>query len=601
MIEVQTIQYTKGDLQMGFSGIVELPHFFFVFETFAEQFTNERGNKYLEKIIDEMQRVSIDSLSQFEQFITDCIKKEDLPLDFSMSVGYLKDGILYIKTTNDGTIFARRKGKWVKLLDKDMAASGYGEPEDLYLFTTSYFSLWIEGIPGVQKLIGNHEITEIEEKLDSKEIPSNQKYIGLFLRLTKKKDLVANVVEPTQVIEDLPVKLPKAQIKFPFLELIHNTVYTLKEKFSYMNSNPLYSKKKKLTFFMVLIVLIILIWSVGFGYQRRHESQQQAFIDKSREEINQKLKHADNIAITDLPQALILISDAKNSLELLKGKLNKQTQIIDVLALNISSEESKLLKKEQKNAQEYYDLSLENKSAQGEKLFLDSDILGILDSKNNSIYELSLVKKSFKKHEFIDIKDASLISLYQNQFYFYAQGKGIYKIDENDKIKKIIANDSEWGRIVSMWVYLGNIYILDSGKQQIYKYLVAEGGYSEKKSYLTAGPDIRLGQANSLSIDSSIYTGLDSLILKFSSGEQDSFKSSIPESSIQITKIFTSKDLVNIFAWDKNNGGIYILDKSGEYVQQITSSVLKEAKDFVVLDKTIYILRGNKIYSISID
>ena len=101
-----------------------------------------------------------------------------------------------------------------------------------------------------------------------------------------------------------------------------------------------------------------------------------------------------------------------------------------------------------------------------------------------------------------------------------------------------------------------------------------------------------------MAIDASLYLGGGNSIIKFTSGLRDGFKLSLPQANFNFTKVFTTKDLTEVYAWDKSQGIVYIMDKDGEFVSQISSDILSKGTDIVVYNKSIFILLGNKIYKI---
>ncbi|EKE15473.1 MAG: hypothetical protein ACD_12C00005G0001, partial [uncultured bacterium] len=117
-------------------------------------------------------------------------------------------------------------------------------------------------------------------------------------------------------------------------------------------------------------------------------------------------------------------------------------------------------------------------------------------------------------------------------------------------------------------------------------------------SYFAPGQAIDLSAVNSLSIDGSVYLAGDAVMFKYTSGLRDGFKVNLPDGNINTTKIFTSKDLEKIYAWDKNKGTIYIMGKNGDYQEQVNSKILSTASDFVVYNNSIFVLQGSKIYKI---
>jgi hypothetical protein len=359
-------------------------------------------------------------------------------------------------------------------------------------------------------------------------------------------------------------------------------------------------KKKTFTLVAVFLILIILIWSVGLGYQRRKEVAAQKKIELVRQQILQKLDQAQEAAFLNISKSESLIGEAKDKVKGLRKEVGEKRLKISGLEKLIKEAENKIIKREEKSYEEFFDLTLDNKQAKGNKLYLDVDLMAIVDRGQGVIYTLSLSKKSLDKKSFNETKLAQLVASYRDELLFYHPDEGIYKINLEGKLKKAMEKDKDWGRIVDFWIYNGNIYLLDEERDEIYKYLVAEGGYSAKTSYFK-GAAFGLKNANSLAIDSAVYVGFADHIFKFTAGVQDEFKTSFPAPSVNLTKVFTTKDLEKVYAWDKTKGSIYILGKNGTYEREINSSILSKAEDFAVYENAAYVLVGAKIYKIGLE
>ena len=358
-----------------------------------------------------------------------------------------------------------------------------------------------------------------------------------------------------------------------------------------------FGRQKTLTFITVFILGLILFWSVGLGYMRRSSENNQKKINMTRDLIKQKLDQAQEVSFLNMTSALNLLSDSKIEVAKLKKEVGaKNDQIIEIEKL-INDTENKILKKEEKGYQEFFDLTVDNKNAIGGKLYLFNDILLILDKSNGELFNFSLNNKSLKKDQSSDIKKSSLIALFEDKKYFFVEGAGVYQIVDN-KVKKVIENDKDWGKIADLTVFNGNVYLLDQGKGEIWKYVSVESGFGTKSSYFGSGQTVDLSQINSLTIDGSVYLAGDSVMFKFTSGLQDGFETNLPDSSASINKIFTSKDLEKLYGWDKSKGIIYIMGKNGDYQEQVNSKILSTGSDFIVYKDIIYVLQGSKIYKI---
>jgi hypothetical protein len=338
---------------------------------------------------------------------------------------------------------------------------------------------------------------------------------------------------------------------------------------------------------------------VILGYQRRKNAYYDKRITEAKKIITEKLVSAEDIAFLNLEKATSLIKESETEVDNLKKELgeNKKKEVAD-LEGKIKEAKNKIIKKEEVAYQEFYDLSLEDKNVSGVKISLYDDKAFILDKKNGVIYRLFLPKKSFEKNQLSELKKTDLIAAYQDKVYFYIKNFGVYQIDENGKLKKVIEQDKDWGEIVDLSLYNGNLYLLDRGKDEVWKYLNTGDGFGGKNSYFQKGEAIDLASISSLSIDGALYLAGDKMIFKYLSGVREKFKLNLPDKEFSFDKVFTNNNLEKIYLWDKGKGVIYVLGKNGEYVEQISSSILSKGDDFVVYDNKILVLFGSKIYQI---
>ena len=565
--------YLGHEKSDGFSGFVDENNLFLTVEI-ETGITPQKGRELTAFIREKINSVKIENLQQFDFFISNIIKEKNLPSGFSLSIGYLKGNIFYLKTVNDGRIYIRRNNKLVLLIERNATASGYIEEEDVYIFTFVRFMKLLGEEEGLNKKFNDRPISEIIEEITPELLVlDDQGTAALFLKLKK-------IEEEVKPVND-------------FFEKPGGKLLAFNLKDYYLR----FGRQKTLTFITVFILGLILFWSVGLGYMRRSSENNQKKINMTRDLIKQKLDQAQEVSFLNMTSALNLLSDSKIEVAKLKKEVGaKNDQIIEIEKL-INDTENKILKKEEKGYQEFFDLTVDNKNAIGGKLYLFNDILLILDKSNGELFNFSLNNKSLKKDQSSDIKKSSLIALFEDKKYFFVEGAGVYQIVDN-KVKKVIENDKDWGKIADLTVFNGNVYLLDQGKGEIWKYVSVESGFGTKSSYFGSGQTVDLSQINSLTIDGSVYLAGDSVMFKFTSGLQDGFETNLPDSSASINKIFTSKDLEKLYGWDKSKGIIYIMGKNGDYQEQVNSKILSTGSDFIVYKDIIYVLQGSKIYKI---
>jgi len=587
-LQLQFSEFVSKETTGIFIGKSTNDKYFFIL--ILDGYTTENGKKIIDNFNLELDQRQITKLTDLDAVITDLIKTNNLPLGFTLVCGYIQNGLLWLKTNGDGVVILRRGKTCDELISGDNSASGYLESHDRLIITNK---LLLDKITLIEiKRLAVEKNTGIllsELKLNDEKNPIKGT-IALIIDIEKKVNKIITTTE-----------LEKPQFEESQLPPItNNSQVSISQKISSL-LQLIKTPRKTITLVILAVLILVLFWSVGLGVKRRAEENNKKTIVSVEKSVNNKLTAAEDAAFLDLPKAQRLLDEAKKETEtLLKLPKNYQDSITTIQN-KIKSTEEKIMKKEEKSTEEFYDLKLEDESAQAEKMVLDKETALLYDQKNNKVYRLSLTKKKIEKFSTESVSSISQIFLYDENMFLFSPTSGVYKSSNEDSFKKVIEKDKDWGSIKGLSVYNGNIYLLDSEKDEIYKYLVAEGGYSDKNSYFGTGEATDLKDALNLMIDSAVYIGFPDFIVKYKSGVREEFKTSYPDSNVKLEKIYTDINLQKIYGWDKKNGVIYVLGKNGTYERQIGAPILKTATDFVVFQNDAYILKGNLIYKMNVE
>ena len=106
-----------------------------------------------------------------------------------------------------------------------------------------------------------------------------------------------------------------------------------------------------------------------------------------------------------------------NANSYLKPSLFVRENIYILKTFNETQKEG--LKKEEKKYTEFFDLTVDDKNAKGNKLYLNDDRLLVSDKTRGVLYEFSLDKKSLDKNQSNEIKKSTLVALSEEKKYFY--------------------------------------------------------------------------------------------------------------------------------------------------------------------------------------
>lgn len=549
-------------------------------------YSEAQGNTLLEHISQTVIAAHPSNLKEFDETLNSLIQGADLPIEFSLSAGYFTSQVLYLKTVGTGEIFIKRGAHFERIIQGDTTASGHIQEHDIFIFSTSLFMEGTRGIETLKNLLHHkRQPTVIVESLKEVEGEKEETGIVLFVSFVKPlEEVSATIEEPVFEVQKPPQVIKQTSPPPAFI-----TDLAL-----YFRDN----RKRRILLIGVIIIFVILLLNTGNMFGKKQQEVSKKGVESVKQKIEAELKTID--VSGDMERSLGIISQARQSLGELK-KTDKKIKQADVKQLEdlIADYESKVVRREDKETSEFYDLALEEKDSKADKMYLSDGKVALLN-REGKIYLLSLDSKSVEKKVYGEIANAGSVSIFDKGIFFYKQGAGIYKIVDKEKPVRIIEDDPAWGNIIDLNVYNGNIYLLDSEKDEVYKYLVAEKGYSEKNSYMKPGSTLQLTKANSLAIDASLYIGFDTFIAKYISGVKDSFTIRYPENDISLVKIYTNRDLENIYGLDKSKGTLYIFGKDGQYIKQIRSPDLKRSDDFVVYKNSAYLLNQTKILKIDL-
>ena len=319
-------------------------------------------------------------------------------------------------------------------------------------------------------------------------------------------------------------------------------------------------------------------------------------------QIDSKLLDAEEAIEFDPVEAKSLLTEAQNIFEPVKKNAEKNNisdkTEIKTIQDKINTLFTQIDQLENKKPDEFYDVTLLNRNTAISRFVTsDADSIGLLDAKHKHVYQVTIEKKSIKTYSFSKLLDAKA-GVIDNDRLFFLTTAGVYAGIEKTE-KKVVSNDG-WGEVIDVALFNGNIYVLDRGKDELYKYLVVdENTFSKKTSYFKSGQSVDLSDAVGFAVDGSIYIVTESgKVLKYTSGLQQPLSLKLPR-PITATKILTNENTDNLFIFDKQKGSVFVFSKEGEFKKEITSKFLKKALDVTLIaGDTLVFAVDSKLYSI---
>lgn len=487
--------------------------------------------------------------------------------------------ILYIQSLGNQSAFVVREKKAAELFSGAQSGqliSGYIQPNDRFILLnqTAAESFDQEGILSLS-------LDNFEDEVDSLAVtnPSSPPLAGILIDFSS--DIPQEETLTGEVSSPMGTKI--AQIRQRLLDIL--------------------PKSSKARLYLVAAVLLVGLILVTLILNRHGASQEQArfqgYFTNAENEFNQakSLKDSDaevarqalNKSNQDLTQALKIKPQDSSALD-----LKKQIDLSSPEILKISTISNWPL---------YLDLALLKDGFHADRLSLSAGKILLLDSKQKTLIMVDLAQKTNQVLGGADQLGQAEFASLNGEYGFVYSDRGVVKIDTQAvKSSVAIKPDSDWGRIADILGFGGNVYLLDSIKNQVWKYLPTASAYSDKISYLRDKADF--SSAKRMMIDSSVWilkSGGE--IDKYTQGVADNFNIGGLDKPIKDTSsFFVSSDTDNVYLVDAPNSRVLILKKDGAYVSQIIGDKFSDASDLMIDEKgkKLYLLEQNKIYQIDL-
>ena len=380
--------------------------------------------------------------------------------------------------------------------------------------------------------------------------------------------------------------------------------------------------RKGIAIFIVVVAALALA-GLFFNAQSKKDSEILANFEGRLKVASEEYSKAQSLKDSDSPAALNSLTSAKSTVD---DALKIKPQDGRALDLKRQIEEGSgdVMKIYQMgDFPLWLDLDLIKKGLVAKRMSLSLGNLLILDETTAALVEVGITNKSQQILAGQEkLGEAKLASLNGEIAWVYSEDKGMVKIDTKSKEAKVsIKKDDDWGRIVEIFGFASNVYLLDSGNPsarstnaqvraeqgrstagsgQIWKYVPVVLGYADKQAYFKEGVKANLSDVKRMQIDSSVWVlrgGGE--ILKFTQGSPDFFSLSGLDKPVRDPKSFYVSDTTDdLYLLDSGNNRLLVMDKKGVYKAQYQSDKFGSLSDLVVDEKRkkAYLLDGSKIY-----
>lgn len=520
----------------------------------------------------EVEGKTVDNLQLvFDQVLSNLAKQTD---SLSLILALWQKNVLYLLSKGDHQAFLSRANQLINLISPgadQQLISGYLEPHDRLVL----ISQRKEGEEFVHKLL-----TVAPEDLEDE--------IELSLSQSDKLEPIATII-----VEEVTEEVVGERV------LKTRDLKTIGARAQNLLRGLFQNRQARLIF--VGAVMVSLAALIGYLFINQSQSQTNQRFLGSLTAAREKYAQAQNLKDSD-PQA------AKQAWDEAQQHVNQALNLKpnDGGAKNLKEEidqsKNTILKViELSTLSPFLSLDLIKKDFSAKKMSYSLGKVLLLDENQKTLVAVDLNKKTNQiLAGSTQLGRAQLASLNGDLAFVYSEDRGVLRVDlQTQKTTTIVKPDPEWGKISGLYAFSSNVYLMDSLKNQIWKYVPVKSGYSDKTAYLKSNQKVDLAGGSNLQIDYSVWvlkSGPE--ILKFTGGVTDNFSVGgldKPISSISIFFVPEKDDIVYLI--DPQNSRLVVLSKNGQYLAQYLNEKFNSASDLIVAEKKLYLLEGNTIYT----
>jgi len=164
-----------------------------------------------------------------------------------------------------------------------------------------------------------------------------------------------------------------------------------------------------------------------------------------------------------------------------------------------------------------------------------------------------------------------------------------------------LKSSDSWKEATAIATFGPNLYVLDAGLGNIFRYTSRDGIFTEAPSrFLEKDNHDLLGQAVSLAVDGSVWAlGANGQILKLANGANQPFAvSGLPQPLTKASQLYTDANEQSLYVLDTSAARVLQIGKDGRYLRQFNLGLASPASAFWPDEPghQLYVLSSNSLY-----
>lgn len=340
------------------------------------------------------------------------------------------------------------------------------------------------------------------------------------------------------------------------------------------------SKRKRVAITLGLIFLGLLLVSLISGSIKMRKEAEMKEWKAFSEPIEKSLTEASGLVQLNISGARKLIQDSKAELESKKADFAKRGHVKDLAVLEKKISDTWTLVSGEKESQieEIAKIDLVRQGFKGERMAVTKNKqLVVLDGAMGVTATVELKTKDIKvvagKGEGLGWTDASG----DGNRVMILNGSGIRKAADGQDLVKF---DAAVIKPMAMGMFGGNLYILDQGNKEIFKYAAVGEGFGERTRWLKQDQNMSIVPVD-MTIDSDVWAvSVEGQVERFRRGNKEQFSLSGLTPGLKLSRLAVEPEGDRIALLDNSAGAVAVCSKkTGACSQLLKSQRLREVSD----------------------
>jgi len=542
----------------------------------ADGIARQRGVQVLTKLTRQVNR-DIVSMADVREAAESVWEESAKTVILLVPVG----SVVYLVLKGVGSVFLKRGESLSHLMGEEGAISGEVQPGDVFLLASAGFTAAMTS-EELSQVFDNLSPQEVSEKLTVL-LHGKENGRGGAALIFSVAELVSQDIASGE--EEEP-----PQARAPFIETLKRThgffrkmnVRRIVARARRISVKTLFhrmllvrERRPRLAMVVALVFLLFFGVSVFLGIRRQTMSKRNVAAESTMSDAQHLLEEGQALMDLNAVKGRERLHEAKDLLEPLLATLPERSEegkAVRELSKQIEDNLTQALRIVRFEPQLFFDVSLIKKDARVSAFSVAGDTMGIIDGNGETVYRLMLPTKNGQVMAGGEPFAQAISVAATVEDIYVLTGDGIETIRTEDKkvLPAAIRRDSAWGNVQAVAAYGGNLYVLDTGKSRIWKYVGTDTGFSSLREYLNPDTLLDLSRATGMVIDGSVWAATaDGRVLRFTQGKEQSYDPQGVEPVLGSNlSVYTSDAEEFVYVSDPQNTRVVVLDKDGMYISQ---------------------------------